>query len=207
MENDHTGALKNRMLEVVDGQQQEFIYNGPAYFRENFFNTPELRAMVADLTDTELLKLKRGGHDPAKVYAAYKAAADHKGQPTVILAHTVKGYGIPGAEGTNTSHQAKKLVFKGAPNDEVKALASFRDGFNIPLTDEQLEGVPFWKPPADSPEMEYMHARRAALGGYQPSRNPHMTPCKATGTRERSLTITKRRSPARAARRPSPGSS
>jgi pyruvate dehydrogenase E1 component len=181
LENDHTGALKNRMLEVVDGQQQEFIYKGVAYFRDNFFNTPELRAMVADLTDTELLKLKRGGHDPAKVYAAYKAATEHKGQPTVILAHTVKGYGVPGAEGTNTAHQAKKLEFRGKPgaaNDEAKALSLFRDGFNIPLTDEQLKDVPFWKPPEDSPEMEYMHARRKALGGYQPSRNSKMTPCK-----------------------------
>ncbi len=177
LKNDHTGALQRRMLDVVDGAAQEFIYKGPAYFREQFFNTPELRAMVADLTDTELLKLKRGGHDPVKVYAAYKSATEHKGQPTVILAHTVKGYGIPGAEGTNTAHQAKKLVFKGAPSGGVEGLAAFRDGFNIPLTDEQLKDVPFYKPAEDSPEMQYMHARRKALGGYHPSRNATLTPC------------------------------
>ena len=105
---DYTGALQRRMMDVVDGEYQEYIYHGVDFFREEFFNTPELRAMVSHLSDDQLYQLKRGGHDPLKVYAAYKAATEHKGQPTVILVKTVKGYGIPGAEGTNTAHQAKK---------------------------------------------------------------------------------------------------
>ena len=178
---DHTGALQRRMMEVVDGQQQEFVYRGPAYFREHFFNTPELRAMVAHLDDVGLLKLKRGGHDPLKVYAAYKQAVEHKGAPTVILAQTVKGYGIPGAEARNTAHQAKKLYdssFKGtADEQETEALKVFRDKFALPFSDEQLQTIPFYKLPAGSPEEKYLHERRSALGGYNPSRNNTFTPC------------------------------
>ncbi len=193
LKNDHTGALASRMAEVVDGEYQEFVgkdmrtkeeinagtkisleeFNDRrgTFIRENFFNTPELKAMVSHLTNEQLSRLKRGGHDPIKVYAAYKAAVEHKGQPTVILVKTVKGYEIPGEGGVgkNTTHQKKLLG-----NDQVK---SFRDRFKIPVPDDQLEHVPFWKPAADSPEMKYLHERRKALGGYTPSRNTKFTPC------------------------------
>ncbi|MCZ2342768.1 MAG: pyruvate dehydrogenase (acetyl-transferring), homodimeric type [Bacteroidales bacterium] len=185
---DRTGALQRRMMEVVDGEYQEYVVKGGAYIRENFFNTPELKALVEHLSDDELASLKRGGHDPLKVYAAYKAAVEYKGKPTVILVKTVKGYGIPGAEGKNTAHQAKKLTVQMTPEpnlapDEhakrqmVGALKIFRDRFNLPFTDEQLEDAPFYRPADDTPEMKYLHERRAALGGYQPSRNTHFVPC------------------------------
>jgi pyruvate dehydrogenase E1 component len=187
---DHTGALVRRMMEVVDGEYQEYVVKGGAFIRENFFNTPELKALVENLSDDDLANLKRGGHDPAKVYAAYKAAVEHEGQPTVILVKTVKGYGMPGegGEGKNTTHQQKKLAAPIeadptlTPEDKAKkqqfaALRLFRDRFGLPFSDSQLADVPFYKPPADSPEMRYFRDRRAALGGAQPFRNTHFVPC------------------------------
>jgi pyruvate dehydrogenase E1 component len=187
---DHTGALQRRMMEVVDGEYQEYVVKGGAFIREHFFNTPELKALVEHLSDDELAMLKRGGHDPLKVYAAYKAAVSHKGQPTVILVKTVKGYGIPGegGEGKNTTHQLKKLSVQVeaepdlAPDEKGKrqmlaALRLFRDRFNLPFSDEQLLQVPFYRPPDDSPEMLYLRERRKALGGYQPERNTTFIPC------------------------------
>ncbi|MBM3981822.1 MAG: pyruvate dehydrogenase (acetyl-transferring), homodimeric type [Planctomycetes bacterium] len=173
LKNDHTGALARRMMEVVDGEYQEYVVKGGAFIRENFFNTPELKAMVSHLPDEELENLRRGGHDPEKVYAAYKAATDHKGQPTVLLMKTVKGYEIPGdgGEGKNTTHQKKLL--------SPAQVKGFRDRFQIPIPDDQIEACPFYKPAADSPEVKYLHARRAALGGPQPFRNNVFVPCKA----------------------------
>src|SRR5205823_11695912 len=134
-----------------------------AYVREHFFNSPELKALVADLSDDEVWKLNRGGHDPFKVYAAYAAAVKHKGQPTVILAKTVKGYGMgESGEGQMISHQAKKM------NEE--ALRQFRDRFQIPVSDEELKDIPFVRLPADSPETKDLAERRAALGGHLPAR-------------------------------------
>jgi pyruvate dehydrogenase E1 component len=169
--NDHTGALANRLMEIVDGEYQEYIVHDGAFIREKLFNTPELKAMVSHLTDEELEELRRGGHDPAKVYAAYKTAVEHKGQPTVILAKTVKGYEIPGegGEGKNTTHQKKNLKI-----DQVKG---FRDRFEIPIGDDKLEECPFFVPATDSPEMRYLHDRRKTLGGYHPMRNNDFTPC------------------------------
>ncbi|MFO0847525.1 MAG: pyruvate dehydrogenase (acetyl-transferring), homodimeric type [Gemmataceae bacterium] len=194
---DHTGALARRMMEVVDGEYQEYVVKGGAFIREHFFNTPELKALVEHLSDDEVAHLKRGGHDPLKVYAAYKAAVEHKGQPTVILVKTVKGYGIPGegGEGKNTTHQLKKLALKvdvkqgagdndlGAVDKEkqamVAALRRFRDRFELPFTDDQLAGLPFYKPAEDSSEMRYFRERRKALGGTQPFRNTAFTPSPA----------------------------
>ncbi len=188
---DHTGALQRRMMEVVDGEYQEYIVKGGAFIREHFFNTPELKALVEHLTDDQLAALKRGGHDPRKVYAAYKAATEHAGQPTVILVKTVKGYGIPGAEGMNTAHQAKKLTVKleASENDLTlsdadkqkkiltTALKLFRDRFALPLSDKQCETGAYYRPGDDSPEMRYLHDRRRVLGGFNPSRNDVFTPC------------------------------
>jgi pyruvate dehydrogenase E1 component len=187
---DHTGALSRRMMEVVDGEYQEYVVKGGKFIRENFFNTPELKALVEHLSDDDIANLKRGGHDPAKVYAAYKSATEHEGQPTVILVKTVKGYGIPGegGEGKNTTHQQKKLVApiendptlspeEKAKKQQLVALKLFRDRFGLPFTDSQLADVPFYKPDADSPEMRYFRDRRTALGGPQPFRNNKLTPC------------------------------
>jgi pyruvate dehydrogenase E1 component len=162
---DHKGLMQKRMDEVVDGEFQNYKAKGGAYTREHFFgHYPELAEMVKDMTDEDIFKLNRGGHDPYKVYAAYHAAVNHKGQPTVILAHTVKGYGIGDAgEAKMDAHNVKKL--------DVSGLKAFRDRFDIPLSDEQLEKVPFYRPPADSPEMEYMRKRREQLGGFLPQRN------------------------------------
>jgi pyruvate dehydrogenase E1 component len=186
---DHTGALSRRMMEVVDGEYQEYVVKGGTFIRENFFNTPELKALVEHLSDDDLANLKRGGHDPAKVYAAYKSATEHEGQPTVILVKTVKGYGMPGegGEGKNTTHQQKKLVApiendptlspeEKAKKQQLVALKLFRDRFGLPFTDSQLADVPFYKPDADSPEMRYFRDRREALGGPQPFRNTKFVP-------------------------------
>ncbi len=148
---DYTGALQKRMMEVVDGEYQEYVVKGGGFIREHFFNTPELKALVEHLTDDQIANLKRGGHDPLKVYAAYKAAVDHKGQPTVVLVKTVKGYGIPGdgGEGKNTTHQLKMLAapIESDPSlteDEKKkkrlgaALRLFRDRFELPFNDDKL---------------------------------------------------------------------
>jgi pyruvate dehydrogenase E1 component len=156
--------LRRRMEECVDGEYQVFKARDGAYVREHFFGKyPELKAMVANMTDADVWRLNRGGHDPHKLYAAYAAAVEHQGQPTVILAKTVKGYGMGIAgEGQNITHQQKKMG--------EDALRAFRDRFNIPLSDEQIAEAPFYKPAEDSPEMQYLKERRKALGGYLPSR-------------------------------------
>jgi len=163
LEKDHDGILQKRMQECVDGEYQAFKAKGGAYTREHFWNTPELQAMVAHMSDEDLDLMARGGHDTDKVYAAYRAAVRHSGQPTVILAKTVKGLGMGDAgQGQNTSHQQKKM--------DLESLQVFRSRFKIPVSDEQLEKVEYIKPDPDSPEIKYMHARRQALGGYLPSR-------------------------------------
>ncbi|BAN68518.1 pyruvate dehydrogenase (acetyl-transferring), homodimeric type [endosymbiont of unidentified scaly snail isolate Monju] len=161
---DKHGLLVKRMEEAVDGDYQAYKAKGGAYVREHFFGKyPELAAMVANMSDEDIWRLNRGGHDPLKIYAAYAAAMKHKGQPTVILAKTVKGYGMGEAgEGQNITHSQKKMG--------EEALRHFRDRFNIPIPDEQIASAPYFKPPADSPEMRYLHERRAELGGYLPSR-------------------------------------
>jgi pyruvate dehydrogenase E1 component len=163
LEADEQGLLRQRMEEVVDGQYQKYAVESGAYIRDDFFGAPELRAMVDDLTDQQLKKLTRGGHDPLKVYAAYYAAVQHRGQPTVVLAHTIKGYGLGEAgEGQNITHKQMEL------NEEE--LQAFRDRFEIPLTDVGVRDTPFYKPQETNPCMQYLHERRRALGGYLPSR-------------------------------------
>jgi pyruvate dehydrogenase E1 component len=161
---DKNGILLKRMEECVDGDYQAYKAKGGAYTREHFFGKyPELEEMVANMTDEDIWRLNRGGHDPHKVYAAYAAAMAHKGAPTVILAKTVKGYGMGVAgEGQNITHSQKKMG--------ETALKAFRDRFNIPISDDQIGAAPFYKPPADSDEMKYMHEHRQALGGYLPQR-------------------------------------
>jgi pyruvate dehydrogenase E1 component len=161
---DKDGLLKKRMEECVDGEYQNFKAKGGAYTREHFFGKyPELKEMVAAMSDQDIWRLNRGGHDPHKVYAAYHSAVNHKGQPTVILAKTVKGYGMGEAgEGQNITHQQKSM--------DLSSLKAFRDRFDLPITDEQVESLSFYKPAADSPEMVYMAERRAAMGGSVPAR-------------------------------------
>jgi len=161
---DKDGLLKKRMEECVDGEYQNFKQKGGAYTREHFFGKyPELKEMVAAMSDQDIWRLNRGGHDPHKVFAAYNAAVNHKGQPTVILAKTVKGYGMGDAgEGQNTTHQQKSM--------DIESLKKFRDRFDLPLTDEQVESLSFYKPAEDSPEMKYMASRREAMGGFVPQR-------------------------------------
>ncbi len=163
-EKDVNGIMQQVMDETVDGEMQNYVSNGGAYTRKHFFGKhPELLKMVEDLSDEDIMQLNRGGHDPYKVYAAYHAAVNHKGQPTVILAHTIKGYGFGAAgEAQNTTHNLKKL--------DVEALKKFRDRFGVPLTDEQVEQVNYYRPLPDSPEVLYMKKRRESLGGYLPSR-------------------------------------
>ncbi len=162
---DKNGLLQQRMMEVVDGDLQNYKSKDGAYVREHFFGKyPELKAMVANMSDDDIWRLNRGGHDPHKVYAAYKEAAEQTDQPTVILAQTVKGYGMGAAgEAQNRTHSQKKLG-----GDEMIA---FRDRFNIPLNDEDAAAGKYFKPDVDSEEMKYMHARRKELGGYLPSRS------------------------------------
>ena len=160
---DKAGVLLKRMEECVDGQYQDFKSKNGAYVREHFFNSPELKALVADLSDDEVWKLNRGGHDPFKVYAAYAAAVKHEDQPTVILAKTVKGYGMgESGEGQMIAHQAKKMT--------QDALKQFRDRFDIPMPDDKIAEMPFISFPKDSPEMKYLQERRAKLGGFLPQR-------------------------------------
>ncbi|MED5296949.1 MAG: pyruvate dehydrogenase (acetyl-transferring), homodimeric type [Pseudomonadota bacterium] len=165
-EKDKKGMLQKRMDEAVDGDYQNYKANGGAYTREHFFGKyPETADLVKDMSDEDIWKLNRGGHDPFKVYAAYhEATTNANGRPTVILAHTVKGYGMGGGDGeaANEAHQVKTM--------EYEALKRFRDRFGIPISDEQLKDVPYYKPEDDSPEMKYMHYRREQLGGYLPSR-------------------------------------
>src|SRR5262249_23808708 len=163
---DKTGLLQKRMGEVVDGEFQAYITKDGAYFRQNFFGKyPELLDLVRHLSDDELFRLRRGGHDPAKVYKAYKAATENNGTPTVILAHTIKGYGLGEAgEGRNITHQQKKL--------NEQEIAHFRSRFEIPIPDEAARNAEFFRPPEGSPEIAYLHERRRQLGGYLPCRAP-----------------------------------
>jgi pyruvate dehydrogenase E1 component len=165
-ERDTDGLLVQRLGEIVDGQYQKYSVESGAYIREHLFGSdPRLLELVKHLSDDEIRKLRLGGHDPVKVYSAYAAAVAHKGQPTVILARTVKGYGLGEAgEGKNITHQQKKLN-----EDELKA---FRERFSIEISDDQLHKSPFFRPADDAPEMQYLHSRRKALGGYLPARKP-----------------------------------
>ncbi len=163
-EADGEGVLEQRMGEIVDGEWQKYSVEEGGYAREHFFGVdPRLASLVEHMTDEEIRKLGRGGHDPVKVHAAYDEAVNHRGSPVVILAMTVKGYGLGEAgEGRNVSHQQKKLNF-----EELK---SFRDRFDIPIRDEDLNETPFYRPAKDSPEVQYMLDRRASLGGSVPRR-------------------------------------
>ncbi|HKZ73205.1 MAG TPA: pyruvate dehydrogenase (acetyl-transferring), homodimeric type [Steroidobacteraceae bacterium] len=167
---DHKGLLRRVMEECVDGEYQNFKAKGGAYTREHFFGKyPELKAMVANMSDEEIWRLNRGGHDPRKVFNAYLAAANHRGQPTVILAKTVKGFGLgKGGEGQMIAHQQKKLT-----DDDLRA---FRNRFNIPISDEDIARLPFYKPADDSEEMQYLRERRMVLGGYLPVRRHDAQP-------------------------------
>ena len=160
---DKKGLISKRMMECVDGDYQTFKSKDGAYVREHFFNTPELQALVADLTDRDIWELNRGGHDPIKVYAAYHAAVNHTGQPTVILAKTVKGYGMgESGEAQNTSHQQKKMT--------LESIRHFRDKYELPVTTDELTELPYLTFSEDSKELNYMRQHRAALGGYLPAR-------------------------------------
>ncbi len=162
-ERDKKGLLKRRMMELCDGEYQTFKAKDGAYVRENFFNTPELKALVADWTDDEIWSLNRGGHDLFKIFTAYNAAVNHKGQPTLILAKTIKGYGMgQQGEAMNISHQQKKL--------DLDSIRRFRDRFNLPVPDDKLADLPYLKFAEDSPEYKYMRQRRMALGGFLPTR-------------------------------------
>ena len=167
---DRNGLLRRVMEECVDGEYQNFKAKGGAYTREHFFGKyPELKAMVANMSDDEIWRLNRGGHDPRKVYAAYAAASGHKGQPTVILAKTVKGFGLgKGGEGQMIAHQQKKLS-----EDDLRA---FRDRFNIPVTDDDIARLPFKKPDESSDEIRYLKERRISLGGSLPARRKEAPP-------------------------------
>ncbi|CAN5284260.1 pyruvate dehydrogenase (acetyl-transferring), homodimeric type [soil metagenome] len=191
---DQQGLLRKRMEECVDGEYQNFKAKGGAYTREHFFGKyPELKEMVAHKSDDDVWRLNRGGHDPRKVYAAYHEAVRHEGRPTLILAKTVKGFGLgPSAEGQNVTHQAKKL------DDE--ALRAFRDRFNIPISDEEIDDVPFCKPPEASEEIRYLKEHRRTLGGYLPARRTEARPLTAPslesfkplleGTKDREISTT-----------------
>jgi len=168
-ERDKKGILKKRMMECVDGEYQTYKANNGAYVREHFFNTPELKELVADFTDADVWLLNRGGHDIFKIYSAFKAATEHTGQPTLILAKTVKGYGMGGAgEGMNISHQQKKL--------DSDAIRGFRDRFKLPVPDDQIDALPFLKFAEGSPELKYMHEHRQALGGFLTRRKGKAAP-------------------------------
>ena len=159
---DHEGIILRRLHETVDGAFQTYAATDGRFNREHFFSKyPELKSLVAHMSDDDIDRLRRGGHDPIKIFAAYSAAMNHRGQPTVILAQTKKGYGMGSwGQGKMTTHQQKKL------DDE--ALKSFRDRFALPLSDEDVVGLKFHRPPEDSPEMRYLRSRREALGGYSP---------------------------------------
>ncbi len=173
---DSDGLLVKRMGENIDGERQKYIVKGGGYLREHFFGEyPELKERVAHLSDEQLWRFRLGGHDPVKVYAAYKQAVAHEGTPTVILARTIKGYGLGEAgEGKNITHQQKKL--------NEQELIEFRSRFGIPISDEEIDTVPFYKPNDDSPEMTYLKSRREALGGYLPSREVAVEPLKKMPT-------------------------
>jgi len=193
---DSSGKLMQRMMEVVDGEYQAYKAKDGAYVREHFFGKyPETAELVKNMTDDEIFSLTRGGHSPRKMYAAYKKATEHKGQPTVIIAKTIKGYGMgPFGEGAMTAHQQKKL--------DIEGLKYFRDRFGLPISDEQMENdVPFYKPDDSHELIKYLHARRKELGGYLPERidraaalpAPELSAfdmiLKGTGDREMSTTM------------------
>ncbi len=167
---DKSGMLLKRMEECVDGEYQTMKSQDGAYVRKHFFGKyPELAELVANMSDDDIWRLNRGGHDPHKMYAAYAAATKHTGQPTVILAKTIKGYGMgESGEGQNITHQQKKMG--------TSSIKAFRDRFSVPIPDDQLEKVPFYRPPEDSPEMKYLRSRIEAMGGSLPSRKRRATP-------------------------------
>ena len=170
---DKEGLISKRMMECVDGDYQTFKSKDGAYVREYFFNTPELQALVADLTDRDIWELNRGGHDPIKVFTAYQAAVNHQGQPTVILAKTVKGYGMgESGQAQNTSHQQKKM--------SLESIRSIRDKYQLPITDDELTELPYLTFAEDSNELSYMRRHRTELGGYLHARRekayPLLTP-------------------------------
>ncbi|MFT5140953.1 MAG: pyruvate dehydrogenase E1 component [Rhodothermales bacterium] len=192
---DKDGLLRKRMEEALDGEYQNYKAKGGAYTREHFFGAyPELKEMVASMSDRDIWRLNRGGHDPHKVYAAYDSATRHTGQPTVVLAKTVKGYGMGTAgEAQNITHQQKKM--------DVESIRQFRDRFKIPVEDDRLEELPYYHPGNDSPEIKYLQERRTALGGPLPRRVHKTEPLevpglevfesllKSTGEREISTTM------------------
>ncbi|HEV8383224.1 MAG TPA: pyruvate dehydrogenase (acetyl-transferring), homodimeric type [Candidatus Acidoferrales bacterium] len=194
IEKDTDGLLVRRMGEIVDGEYQKIVVEGGAYFRQHFFgHDPRLLKLVEHLSDEQLGKLRLGGHDPKKVFAAYKAAVDHEGAPTVILARTIKGYGLgESGEGKNITHQQKKI------NEEE--LNNFKRRFGIPIKDEEMHDAPFYRPAEDSAEMKYLRERRAELGGYVPQRKVRAKPIQAqfgdlfdefyTGTEGREVSTT-----------------
>ena len=172
LEKDTQGALLRRFDKLIDGESQRYAAFGAAELRKNFFNTPELQALIEGWTDDDLAKLNRGGHDPIKVYSAFKQATEHKGQPTVILARTVKGYGLgESGEGKNVTHQQKKLS-----EDELKL---FRDRFEVPIKDEEISKYPFYRPEEDEEEFKYLVEHREALGGGMPARRVRAEPLAA----------------------------
>lgn len=164
LEKDSNGILQARMDEVCDGELQNYKFNGGAYTREHFFGkNPELLELVADLSDNDIMWLNRGGHDPYKVYAAYAEAMENNGKPTVVLAMTVKGYGLgESGEAANDTHSVKKL--------DIESLKKFRDRFGLPIPDDKLADVPYYRPPDDSPEITYLRKQREGLGGALPTR-------------------------------------
>ena len=194
LERDNDGVLVRRMGEVVDGEYQKYTVESGAYIREQFFGVdPRLSSVVQSFSDEQLQRLRRGGHDPEKVYTAFRAAVEHTGSPTVILAKTIKGYGLGEAgEGKNITHQQKKLN-----EDELSA---FRSRFGIPISDEEVAEAPFYRPPDDSLEVKYLRARRQELGGFVPTRlvqaEPLLAPCADVfeeflhGSEDRSLSTT-----------------
>src|SRR5438552_10824960 len=185
---DEEGILLKRLHETVDGEFQTYAATDGRFNREHFFNKyPELRALIADMSDQDIDRLKRGGHDPVKIYAAYHVAAKHRGQPSVILAQTKKGYGMGiGGQGKMGTHQQKKL--------DDAALKEFRDRFALPLSDEDVLQLRFYHPGRESQEIRYLHARRKALGGYLPARSSRSesftpAPLQAPASRNQSTTM------------------
>ena len=171
---DQKGILRKRMMDCVDGEYQTFKAKNGAYVREHFFNTPELKELVADWTDDEIWQLNRGGHDIFKIFSAYKSAVEHPGQPTLILAKTIKGFGMgPAGEAMNISHQQKKL--------DYEQIRRFRDRFGLPVPDSQLDELPYLKFAEDSAEYQYMRQRRLDLGGFLPSRRRRAEPLAIPG--------------------------
>ncbi|WP_034337357.1 pyruvate dehydrogenase (acetyl-transferring), homodimeric type [Deinococcus misasensis] len=169
LQKDKTGALVRRFEQLVDGESQRYAAFGGKELRERFFNTPELQALIEGMTDADLDRLNRGGHDFKKVYTAYKAATEHKGSPSIIIARTIKGYGLgDSAQARNVAHQVKKL--------DKKSLLGLRDFLGLPLTDEQVENLEYYNPGPDSPEVKYALERRKALGGLIPRREVKAAP-------------------------------